>query len=231
MIGIYKIENNITHKIYIGQSVEVEERIKEHKRIAFRQNRPTYNYPLYVDMRIYGVENFIYEILKECKKEELNELEQYYVQLYNSFNNGYNQTPGGDSVASGNLSNHHILSEDDVFNIRIRYSQHEFRWSVYQDYKNIISIDTFAHVWNGKTWKWVLPEVFTQENIEWHKKHLGERSTICSGVKMTESEVKEIRYLKKLGQRRCQVYDSYKNKISFSAFNAIWYNQSWKGVE
>ena len=35
MIGIYKIQNKINNKIYIGQSIEVEERIKEHKRIPF----------------------------------------------------------------------------------------------------------------------------------------------------------------------------------------------------
>ena len=55
MVGIYKIENLITGKIYIGQSVEVEERIKEHKRIPFRENRPTYNYPLYKSFRKYGL--------------------------------------------------------------------------------------------------------------------------------------------------------------------------------
>ena len=38
MIGIYKIENLITGKIYIGQSVEVEERIKEHKRSQVYQD-------------------------------------------------------------------------------------------------------------------------------------------------------------------------------------------------
>lgn len=76
------------------------------------------------------------------------------------------------------MSNHHILSEDDVFNIRIRYANHEPRWSVFQDYKSLVSADTFAHVWTGKTWNWILPEVFTIENIEWHKEHLGELSLV-----------------------------------------------------
>ena len=72
MVGIYKIENLITGKIYIGQSVEIEERIKEHKRIPFRENRPTYNYPLYKDMRELGIENFSFQVLLECKKKKLN---------------------------------------------------------------------------------------------------------------------------------------------------------------
>jgi len=47
MIGIYKITNKINNKTYIGQSIEIEERIKEHKRIPFRSTSPAYNYPLY----------------------------------------------------------------------------------------------------------------------------------------------------------------------------------------
>lgn len=48
---------------------------------------------------------------------------------------------------------------------------------------------------------------------------------------MTEADVKEIRRLRRANKSRKSVYEQYKNKISFSAFNAIWYNQSWKGVK
>lgn len=75
MIGIYKITNTINGKIYIGQSVNIEERFAEHKLTPFRQNRSTYQYPLYTDMRQYGVNSFSFEILEECKKEELNQKE------------------------------------------------------------------------------------------------------------------------------------------------------------
>lgn len=164
MIGIYKITNTINGKIYVGQSVNIEERLAEHKLIPFRQNRSTYYYPLYVDMRQYGITNFTFEILEECKREELNQKEQLYITLYNSYNNGYNQTPGGDSKATGDTSNHHILTQQQVIDIRTRYNNHETRWSVFQDYKNLVSADTFAHVWLGKTWAWCMPEVFTEEN-------------------------------------------------------------------
>ena len=196
MIGIYKIQNKINNKIYIGQSIEVEERIKEHKRIPFRENRPTYFYSLYSDMRKYGIENFSFEIIEECKKDELNKKEEYYIQQYNSFQNGYNQTPGGDSAAAGNLSNNHILSEEDVINIRTRYKNKEKRWEVYQSYKDKISMDTFVHIWVGKTWKWCMPEVFTEENIKWHENNFGELRLIHNS-KLSENDVKNIRSLKK----------------------------------
>jgi len=45
----------------------------------------------------YGFENFTIEILQECKKEELNDREVYWIKKYDSVNSGYNSRPGGDS--------------------------------------------------------------------------------------------------------------------------------------
>lgn len=230
MIGIYKITNKITGMVYIGQSVEVEERLLEHQNIPYRKNRPTYNYPLYIDIRKYGLNNFSFEIIKECEKEELNYYEQLYIKKYDSYYNGYNQTPGGDSVASGDLSNHHILTEKEVIDIRTRYNNHEYRWDVYQDYKEKINLDTFSHIWKGKTWKWCMPEVFTEDNIQWHEKHLGDKKQVKLS-KISEQEVKYIRQQRKNGRKRKQVYEEFKNQLSPSGFDSIWYYVNWKGVE
>lgn len=94
MIGIYKITNLINKKIYIGQSVDIDKRLKRHKTTAFNKNSKCYEYPLYRSIRKYGLENFSFEIIEECKIEELEEKEKYYIQLYNSndYNFGYNQT-------------------------------------------------------------------------------------------------------------------------------------------
>jgi len=48
-------------------------------------------------MKKYGLDNFQYEVLEECKEQLLDEREQYYIQLYDSYittnhNNGYNLT-------------------------------------------------------------------------------------------------------------------------------------------
>lgn len=231
MIGIYKIENTINHLVYIGQSVDIQNRFNEHKLIPFRTWRDTYNYPLYQDMKKYGIDKFTFTVLEECPKENLNEKEQYYIQKYDSYNNGYNQTPGGDSVACGDLSNHHILTEEDVIDIRTRYNNKETRWSVYQLYKDKVKLDTFSHIWNGKTWKWVMPEVFTEENIIYHQNNLGEPNSVNKHIKMTQYEVRDIRQLKNTGKSRKEVYNKYSHKLSWGAFNAIWYNQSWKDIK
>ena len=84
MIGIYKIENLINHKIYIGQSVHIERRWKEH---CF----PSQNTVISQAIKKYGKENFSFQILEECSEKDLGEKEQFYIHKFNSVvPNGYN---------------------------------------------------------------------------------------------------------------------------------------------
>lgn len=48
-------------------------------------------------MRKYGIKDFIFEVLEECKREELNEKEIYWIKYYDSTNKnkGYNILSGG----------------------------------------------------------------------------------------------------------------------------------------
>lgn len=96
-IGIYKIENLNTKKIYIGQSINIQKRFKEHQRNG------KYNDSTLIDSDItnLGIENFSFEILEECSVAELNDKEKYYISYYNSiYPNGYNKTTGGTSENS-----------------------------------------------------------------------------------------------------------------------------------
>lgn len=93
--GIYKIENLIDHKCYIGQSVNINSRWRAHKQIVQNSNHECKDYPLYRAIRKYGLENFNFSVLEECSKEELDSKEKYYINYYNSYNNGYNSTLGG----------------------------------------------------------------------------------------------------------------------------------------
>ena len=100
MIGIYIITNNVNGKCYIGQSINIKKRWNQHKNDAFCVTSPAYNYPLYMAFRKYGVENFKFEVLEECTKQELEEKEIFYIAKYKSDGeNGYNQNKGGAHVA------------------------------------------------------------------------------------------------------------------------------------
>ena len=102
--GIYKITNQVNQKVYIGQSIKIEERWKDHKRESFKEDSEKYNYPLYQAMRKHGLENFKFEIIEECAPELLGEREKYYIALYGSYpvsdGKGYNQNPGGNGGIS-----------------------------------------------------------------------------------------------------------------------------------
>lgn len=87
MIGIYKITSP-SGKVYIGQSIDIEKRLKSYKNLQCKKQRAIYS-----SLLKYGPENHIYEIVSECDVEQLNEKERYYQELYNAFGkNGLNLT-------------------------------------------------------------------------------------------------------------------------------------------
>lgn len=89
---IYKATNKITNKIYIGQTTKtLDERICTHKKCSLKMNTKFYN-----ALRSYGFDNFMWEIIETVSsKKELDEKEMYYIQKYDSVQNGYNMTNGG----------------------------------------------------------------------------------------------------------------------------------------
>lgn len=95
--GIYKIENKINHKIYIGQSINIERRWRAHLNAT-----QTHNNKLWAALNKYGKDNFDFSIIEECPKELLDEREQYWIKYYDSYNNGYNLTLGGDGKQTAN---------------------------------------------------------------------------------------------------------------------------------
>lgn len=91
MIGIYKITSP-SKKVYIGQSINVKSRLSHYKRLDCKKQTKIYN-----SLKKYGSSSHKFEILCECTREELNDLEAYYIELYQSFNSefGLNLREGG----------------------------------------------------------------------------------------------------------------------------------------
>jgi group I intron endonuclease len=92
-IGIYKITSP-SNKIYIGQSIDIDKRFKTYLRYSCK-SQPK----LLASLNKYGSENHIYEIIELCNANELSIKEKYYVDLYDSFNNGLNIRDGGGNSA------------------------------------------------------------------------------------------------------------------------------------
>lgn len=91
--GIYKITNQIDNKCYIGQSVNVSQRWKEHAKCGLGIDTPAGN-KLYKAMIEEGIWNFSWELLEECSREQLDSKEKYYIDLYNACDFGYNSNKG-----------------------------------------------------------------------------------------------------------------------------------------
>ena len=77
--AVYKITNTITGDFYIGSSKDVKQRWAAHKKPS-TWNRYSNN-QMYLDMRKYGVEKFVFEVLEVVEAGSLKEKEQYFIEL------------------------------------------------------------------------------------------------------------------------------------------------------
>lgn len=90
---IYKITNDVNDKVYVGQTIKtIESRFKDHIGDAKKGS----TYPLHVDMRTLGYDKFhIYKLAEANSLDELDRLEDFYIQKLNAMDLGYNQMGGG----------------------------------------------------------------------------------------------------------------------------------------
>jgi group I intron endonuclease len=86
--GIYKITNLENQMCYIGQSVDLASRWKQHLKRGIGAEIPTKN-KLYPAMLATGVENFSFEVIEECPASELNEKEKFWQNHFNAMTYGY----------------------------------------------------------------------------------------------------------------------------------------------
>lgn len=91
--GIYKVTNQQTNECYIGQSVDIAKRWKDHAKCGLGIDTPANN-KLYKAMQEEGIWNFSWELLEVCPREQLDEKEKYYIALYMANDFGYNSTKG-----------------------------------------------------------------------------------------------------------------------------------------
>lgn len=91
---IYKITNTINSKSYIGQTIQnVKERFYQH--CATKCSKAVSNMAIHRAIKKYGKSNFTVEVIEEIDSTNLNDRERYWIRYYDSYNNGYNSTEGG----------------------------------------------------------------------------------------------------------------------------------------
>lgn len=108
MIGIYKIENLINHKKYIGQSVHIERRWVEHC-------IPSNTSVIANAIKEFGKENFSFQVIEECSQNELDQREAYWITFYDCIvPNGYNVA---EYYGNGNYTNYYHKDKDTILAI------------------------------------------------------------------------------------------------------------------
>ena len=86
--GIYKITDLSNNKCYVGQSVNISDRWKQHIKRGIGAEPATKN-KLYPAMLSIGVENFSFEIIEECTKTDLDKREDYWQDFFDAKTYGY----------------------------------------------------------------------------------------------------------------------------------------------
>lgn len=98
---VYKATSKTTKKVYIGITTNtLEYRMSQHKRAA--DEGKTYHF--YNAIRKYGFDDFIFEVIEDNINniEDLYDREKYWIAYYNSYENGYNSTRGGEGAMTRN---------------------------------------------------------------------------------------------------------------------------------
>lgn len=86
--GIYKITNIENQMCYVGQSISIGDRWKQHIKRGVGAEVTTRN-KLYPAMMAIGPENFTFEIIEECDKDQLDEREKFWQNYYEALTYGY----------------------------------------------------------------------------------------------------------------------------------------------
>ena len=118
---IYKITNIQNNKSYIGQSIRpIEHRFHRHINDALNNVLDTH---FARAIRAYGAENFKIEVIDTAEtQDELNHKEQYWIQYYNTVEDGYNETDAI-SKCGGNTYQSKTEEEMNVIKDKIRQSK------------------------------------------------------------------------------------------------------------
>lgn len=231
MIGIYLITNKVNGKVYIGQSVDIDRRIKEHYRssqpeVYALRNERDYKTPIHLAMNKYGIHNFSIKVLEECNKEDLDDKEIYWINVYKSNNKcfGYNLTNGGQKSFALQGENHSQakLTKTEVNEIKnlLRYSDKTIS-EISKEFPKVgkatISSINIGSIWNHD-----------EETYPLRKPNYSSPGEKNPQSKFSDEEVMDIRVKHSKGVKFIEIYEEYKNKASISSIKKIVYGENYK---
>lgn len=121
VFSIYKATNKINNKVYIGIDKNWPTRKYAHKSKAKLND----GFLFHKAIRKYGWDNFEWQIIYQTHDyDHLKRVESFFIEEYNSFENGYNQTKGGEGSVGKLQSEKNKIEQS----IRRSLSNKKSRW-------------------------------------------------------------------------------------------------------
>ena len=181
-----------------------------------------------IAIKKYGKDAFTFEILEECTPEQLNERESYWIKYYDTINNGYNCSEGGDQQSTGENNGRAKLTEQDIIKIRTAYANHKKQQDVYQEFKDIISFNYFQNLWQGRSWSHIMPEVFTEENKKYYI-YDNSKGANSATAEFSEEEIIQMR-TRYVNETAKQIYEDYKGRVAYQTLQEILWGRRYKNL-
>ena len=238
--GVYKIMNTINNKIYIGSSINIKYRWTEHKR--YLKNNKHHSNHLQRSWNKYGKNNFKFEILEECKETDLLIREQYYLDLYESYNRnkGYNISKSSSAPMMGRKHSKETLIKlsegvrsrdssvwvrgEDKFNAKfkdkdiIKIKRMIYEGNKIIDIANLHNVEpnTITQIKTGERWSHIKTE-YDNLIIQTPRQKLNEKDII---------EIKKLLIEEKLNIK--EIADIF--EITFGQVSSIKNLNSWENI-
>jgi group I intron endonuclease len=176
------------------------------------------NIPIYLLYEEFS-DKISYEAFRKC----------YNHQTYTNLTPSVECYPYNTEFSNQFCNKGNALTYEEVIDLRKRYANGEYWKDVYKDYKNRYTNEmSFWNVYNGRSYKLVMPEVFTEENKKKHSslKASGSRNP---KAKLTEDDVRYIRKKHEQGMTNKELYTLYPS-VSTTTIRDIINYKTWKNV-
>lgn len=244
--GIYRLENRFNGKNYIGKAKNLHDRYLEHKEYK-SSTEYLKKKQLYIAFDKYGFENFNFYVeidFNEIPKAEiLSQLEEEYIAKYDSYKNGYNGSPHS---SGGFYSKEHEekccqileelnkrqkgvnhprtnLSEEivkKVFEYGMRGAPSRWVYNNIPELKeNYKSFSSFQQLYCGRYFSDLIPESYE------------DRPKVYSTSKLWGEDVQDIRQRIKNHEKIKDIYNLYKDKISYRGLLDVIQNKTYKNIQ
>lgn len=198
IVGIYKITSP-SNKIYIGQSIHLENRERDYKCLFCKSQRKIYH-----SILKYGWQAHKFEIIEKCEIELLNDLEIYFIVFFDTFN-----TPHGLNLTTGGNEKHFISEEtrqkmSDANKGKIGYWKGK---TMSEDHKRKLADGSRGRIKSPETIKKLSESLRNSEKYnatmksEAHRKKMSEimkgRPSTRKGIPLSEEHKKKLSESKK----------------------------------